>query len=210
VDDFITRCYYVTLNTGGAAVKMNRKERRAFLQQRLEEDPFLADWQLAEEFQVSVATIRLDRMALGIPELRERARSIASSTYSQLRALQGKEVIGELIDIELGKQGISILVASDEMVFERSHIIRGHFLFAQGNSLAVAVVNSEMALTKTAHVRYYRPVKLDDRVVAKAIVTEIDGNHYSVNVDSRVQDELVFRGTYVVVDVANRGGVDRD
>ena len=191
-------------------MKMNRKERRAFLQRRLDEDPFLADWQLAEEFQVSVATIRLDRMALGIPELRERARTIASSTYSQLRALQGREVIGELIDIELGKQGISILAVTDQMVFERSHIMRGHFLFAQGNSLAVAVVNSEMALTKTADVRFCRPVKLNDRVVAKATVTEINGNHYSVDVESRVQEEVVFRGQYVVVDVASRGGIESD
>lgn len=191
-------------------MKMNRKERRAFLQRRLDEDPFLADWQLAEEFHVSVATIRLDRMALGIPELRERARTIASSTYSQLRALQGREVIGELIDIELGKQGISILAVTDQMVFERSHIMRGHFLFAQGNSLAVAVVNSEMALTKTADVRFCRPVKLNDRVVAKATVTEINGNHYSVDVESRVQEEVVFRGQYVVVDVASRGGIESD
>ena len=36
----------------------------------------LTDWQLADELKVSVATIRLDRMALDIPELRERARMI--------------------------------------------------------------------------------------------------------------------------------------
>lgn len=191
-------------------MRLNRQERRDALQELLRKDPFLTDWQLAEALEVSVATIRLDRMALNIPELRERAKTIASSTYSQIRALQGEEVIGELVELELGKQGTSVLVASDQMVFERNQILRGHFLFAQGNSLAVSLVNSEVALTKSANVRFYQPVKQGDRVVAKATVTSISGNRYSITVDSKVHDAIVFRGEYVVVDVASRGGLDRD
>jgi acyl-coenzyme A thioesterase PaaI-like protein len=191
-------------------MRLNRQERRDTLQELLRKDPFLTDWQLAEALEVSVATIRLDRMALNIPELRERAKTIASSTYSQIRALQGEEVIGELVELELGKQGTSVLVASDQMVFERNQILRGHFLFAQGNSLAVSLVNSEVALTKSANVRFYQPVKQGDRVVAKATVTSISGNRYSITVDSKVHDAIVFRGEYVVVDVASRGGLDRD
>lgn len=191
-------------------MRLNRQERRIALQELLKEDPFLTDWQLADKLEVSVATIRLDRMALDIPELRERAKTIASNTYTQIRALHGEEVIGELVDLELGKQGTSVLVVGDQMVFERNHILRGHFLFAQGNSLAVALVNSEVALTKSAHVRFYQPVKLGDRVVAKATVTSVKENHYSIAVDSKVADEIVFRGEYVVVDVASKGGLERD
>ncbi len=191
-------------------MKLNRQARRIALQERLREDPFLTDWQLADELDVSVATIRLDRMALNIPELRERARAIASSTYTQVRALHGEEVIGELVDIDLGKQGTSVLVVDDQMVFERNDILRGHFLFAQGNSLAVALVNSELALTKSANVRFYQPVKLGDRVVAKATVSSTSSNRYNISVDSKVQDAIVFRGEYVVVDVAGKGGLDRD
>ena len=99
---------------------LNRKERRNQLKQRLAEDPFLTDAQLAEEFEVSVATIRLDRMALNIPELRERARNIAAETYSHVKALSSEELIGDPIDIELGKQGISILAITPRMVFERT------------------------------------------------------------------------------------------
>jgi len=186
---------------------LNRKERRALLKKRLEEDPFLTDAQLAEELDVSVATIRLDRMALNIPELRERARAIAAETYSQVKALSGQELIGDPVDIELGKQGISILAVNERMVFARTGIARGHFLFAQGNSLAVAVVNSELALTKSASVRFLKPVYLGQRVVAKAQVVSLEGDQYTVHVESKVQDELVFSGEYTVVDVKRRGGV---
>ena len=104
--------------------RLDRKERREALQKLLREDPFLTDWQLAEALQVSVATIRLDRMALDIPELRERARQIASRTYSEVRALRGEEVIGELIELNLGRSATSVLNVTDEMVFARNQIMR--------------------------------------------------------------------------------------
>lgn len=191
-------------------MKHTRQERRILLQEKLREDPFLTDWQLADEFNVSVATIRLDRMALNIPELRVRARTIASSTYAEVRALQGDEVIGELVDLSLGERATSVLEITDQMVFERNQIVRGHFLFAQGNSLAVAVVNSDLALTKSANVRFYQPVKLGDRVVAKASVQNISDNRYVIHVDSKVQEETVYRGEYTIVDVAGKGGVADD
>jgi acyl-coenzyme A thioesterase PaaI-like protein len=170
----------------------------------------LTDWQLADELKVSVATIRLDRMALDIPELRERARKIAARTYSEVRALQGEEVVGELIELSLGQQGTSVLMVTDQMVFARNQIVRGHFLFAQGNSLAVALVDSDIVLTKNADVRFYQTVRLGERVVAKASVTSTQGNRYYVSVNSYVHDEIVFSGEFVVVDVTGKGGVDRD
>lgn len=191
-------------------MKVSRQERRVALRNLIKADPFMTDWQLADELEVSVATIRLDRMALDIPELRERAKNIASNTYSQIRALQGKEVIGELVELELGKRAISVLVVDDQMVFERNQILRGHFLFAQGNSLAVALVDSNLALTKSSNVRFHQPVKLGDRVMAKATVVLTENNRYKIGVDSKVGDELVFRGEYLIVDVASKGGLDHD
>ena len=42
---------------------------------------------------------------------------------------------------------LSILDITQDHVFERNGIARGHHLFAQANSLAVAVINDELALT---------------------------------------------------------------
>lgn len=188
---------------------LSRKERRAALQGRLGEDLFLTDHQLAAAFAVSVATIRLDRMALGIPELRVRAETIAANTYSQVRAIRGEEVVGDLVELDLGRSAASVLEVEEHMVFARSGILREHFLFAQGNSLALAVVNSKRALTESADVRYHRPLKRGDRVAARACVRAIQGNRYAIEVDGRVQDEIVFQGKYIVVDAEGKGGVER-
>ncbi|GAE89212.1 transcription factor fapR [Acetivibrio straminisolvens JCM 21531] len=51
-----------------------KKERQAILLEKLEHDPFLTDEELSEMLGVSVPTIRLDRLELGIPELRERIK----------------------------------------------------------------------------------------------------------------------------------------
>jgi len=190
--------------------KWGRKERRKALQDLLSKDPFMTDWQLADELGVSIATIRLDRMALDIPELRERARIIAAGTYSEIKALHGEEVIGDLVELNLGRDGASVLEVTDHMVFARNQILRGHYLFAQGNSLAVALVDSDLVLTKTAQVRYRSPVRLGDRVMAQAVVTAVEDHRYSVSVTSSVHDEVVFSGEFVVVDVARKGGSDRD
>ncbi|HKM42494.1 MAG TPA: transcription factor FapR [Limnochordia bacterium] len=190
--------------------RQSRQERRIALQELLRGDPFLADWQLADELKVSVATIRLDRMALDIPELRERARNIAASTYSEVKALRGEEVVGELIELNLEQHGTSVLMVTDQMVFARNQIMRGHFLFAQGNSMAVALVDAEIVLTKSADVRFYQTVHLGERVVAKARVTSMQGNRYHVSVNSFVHDEIVFQGEFVVVDVSDKGGVHHD
>ena len=69
------------------------------------------------------------------------------------------EVIGEVIDINLDENAISILDIKKEHVFNRNGIARGHHLFAQANSLAVAVINDELALTAKASILFTRPVK---------------------------------------------------
>ncbi len=183
---------------------LSRKNRRDNLVRLLSQDPFLADRQLAKEFAVSVATIRLDRMALDIPEVRERTKDMANKTYAKLKSIQGSEVIGELVDIEVGSHAISLLSVTEEMVFARNQIMRGHYLFAQGNSLAVALINSSMALTAKAQVRYFRPVKNEDRVIAKATLVSQEGHRYTIKVESRVLQELVFTGEFVVVAIDHK------
>ena len=68
------------------------------------------------------------------------------------------------------KSAISILDVKHEHVFNRNGIARGHHLFAQANSLAVAVINDEFALTAKANIHFIHPVKVNERVVAKAKV----------------------------------------
>lgn len=178
--------------------KRSKKERQDLLLETLKKNPFMTDEELAELFQVSVQTIRLDRLEKSIPELRERIKTVAEQNYDEVRSLLAHEVIGEIIDLQLDQSAISILDIKAEHVFTRNKIARGHHLFAQANSLAVALINDELALTASAEIRFLRSVKIGERVVAKARVEESHDERTKVKVESYIADELVFAGRFIV------------
>lgn len=181
------------------------RDAKVLRHQRLTEDlgrdPFVTDEELAHRFHVSVQTIRLDRLAMGIPELRQRTRQLASEAFDGVVSLSREELIGELVDLEPGRWGVSLLTASPEMAFARRDVIRGHFLFAQANSLAVAVVPSSVALTRDAEVHFLSPVLVGERLIARAEVQQVEGRRYHLQVSTRRRGEEVFCGRYVVVAV---------
>ncbi|MCM3759410.1 transcription factor FapR [Alkalihalobacillus oceani] len=179
-------------------MKRKKKERQGLLKKTLETNPFMTDEALAEQFAVSIQTIRLDRMELAIPELRERIKDVAKQQLDDVKALSPDEVIGEIVDLQLDKRAISILDVKSEHVFSRSGIARGHHLFAQANSLAVAIINDELALTAKATIRFTRQVQAGERVVAKAQVRSSDSGFTTVEVKSYVEQELVFSGEFVM------------
>ncbi|MDQ0217115.1 transcription factor FapR [Peribacillus cavernae] len=182
-------------------MRRNKKERQHLLMETIKENPFITDDELAGRFSVSVQTVRLDRLELSIPELRERIKNVAEKKFSdEIRALPLDEVIGEVIDINLDENAISILDIKKEHVFKRNGIARGHHLFAQANSLAVAVINDELALTAKAQIIFSRSVKENERVIAKAKVlqTGIHSDRTLVEVNSFVGNELVFKGEFVM------------
>lgn len=193
-------------------MRLNKKERQLALKETIKENPFITDEELAEKFSVSIQTIRLDRLELSIPELRERIKNVAKRNFSdEVRALTIEEVIGEIIDMELDDHAISLLEINENHVFSRNKIARGHHLFAQANSLAVALINDELALTTKADVRFIRQVKQGERVVAKAKVIEREDEkgRTIVEVHSYVNQDLVFYGRFSLFrSKKNEGGTE--
>jgi acyl-coenzyme A thioesterase PaaI-like protein len=183
-----------------------KKERQRELMEVLKKDPFITDEELSEIFHVSIQTIRLDRLELGIPELRERIRKVASKNQNKLRTIGAKEVVGEIVDLELGVSGISILETTEEMAFERTKIVRGHYIFAQAESLAIAVIDAKVALTGVANIKYKTPIFCGDKLVAKAQVVRTRGNKYFVWVFTKVRQQEAFRGKFILVSIGEDGG----
>jgi len=182
---------------------MSKKERQKSLLEKLEQEPFVTDEELSEAFVVSIQTIRLDRLELGIPELRERIRNVAENNYSKVKSIHGREIVGELIDLELGKMGMSILETDSSFAFEKTDVIKGHHIFAQAESLAIAVIDASVALIGVANIKYKTPVFAGDKLVAKAEVTRTRGNKYFVWVFIKVRQTEVFRGKFILVSFSN-------
>jgi acyl-coenzyme A thioesterase PaaI-like protein len=178
--------------------RLPKRQRQQQLTKVIEDNPFITDDELMKQLNVSIQTIRLDRLEMGIPELRERIKLMAEKSYDQVRSLPLHEVIGDVIDLQLDKSGISIFEIKQEHVFSRTKIARGHHVFSQANSLAVAVINDEVALTASADIRFVRSIKLDEKCVAKAFVRSISKGKAKVEVFTYVNDELVFQGNFAI------------
>jgi Uncharacterized protein, possibly involved in aromatic compounds catabolism len=179
-------------------MRKNKQERQESLKQTIASNPFITDDELAAKYSVSIQTIRLDRLELSIPELRERIKYVAKRRFDDVKALHEDEVIGDIVDLQLDVSAISILEIDRSHAFARTGIARGHHLFAQANSLAVAVINDELALTSKATIHFIRPVKVGERVVAKAKVIQKERVRTIVEVNSYAGQDHVFKGTFTM------------
>lgn len=184
--------------------------RHKSLKNLLRENPFSTDEQLAQMLGVSVQTIRLDRVTLGIPELRARTRTMAEDAQTKVRAIDKKDIVGELLDLELNKIGISTLKITQDMVLERTGIARGYYLFAMANTLALAVVDAEYALTAVGNVKYKMPVNADATLVARAVVTHRRMDRFYIFVSVKNNNEEVFRAKYIIVSLDERTKHERE
>lgn len=182
-------------------LKIAREERHQQLRHLLSEDPLLTDDELARQLGVSVPTIRLDRLTLGIPEVRQRAEGLARRAIHTVRSLDGVEVVGDLLELRLGDHAVSVLDTTPEMSFSRSGIIRSHHIFAQADALALAMIDGDIVLTGLAYSKFKRPVMAGERLVARAAVIRRRQSRYVVLVQTHVGAEVVFRGKFLVVAV---------
>ncbi len=183
-----------------------KQQRQKILLEKIKYDPFLTDEELADFFKVSVPTIRLDRLELGIPELRERIKNVAESNQEKLKSIEGREFIGELIDLQLGQSAISLMETNSTMAFEKTHIIRGHYIYSLAETLAIAVIDAQVALVGVANIKYKIPVYSGAKLVAKAEVRESKRNRFIVWVKIYEKSVEVFRGKFILVTI-DKGSV---
>lgn len=178
--------------------KKSRAQRQDELVEMLKDDPFYTDEELSNLFNVSIQTIRLDRLALGIPELRERVKKIAETETSKVKTLGIKEITGEIIDLSVGQVGISILDVTKDMIYSKSGTIKNEYMFSMANSLAMAILNMPKALMVSANIKTLKQIKNEDRLIAKAeIYKNLENKHYVDVIISNKAQEKIFKGEFI-------------
>jgi len=178
-----------------------KQQRQKILLEKIKYDPFLTDEELADFFKVSIPTIRLDRLELGIPELRERIKDVAQTNQEKLKSIEGKEFIGELIDLQLGQSAISLMETNNSMAFEKTRIVRGHYIYSLAETLAIAVIDAQVALVGIANIKYKIPVYSGAKIIAKAEVKKSKGSRFIVWVKIYEKTIEVFRGKFILVTI---------
>ncbi|MBP6923230.1 MAG: transcription factor FapR [Veillonella sp.] len=184
--------------------RLKKQERQLQLAEKLNNTPFLTDEELANHFSVSVPTIRLDRLELGIPELRERIRAMATENNQEVNESLHYDGFGELIDITEGKQALSMMKTTQDMV-DRSGYIDPQFLYAQANSLAKTVMGVPVALAEVGNIKHKNPVSVGTNLIAKAEIVRQRGPKYFIWVTIKDKVQEVFRAKFIMESVDTRG-----
>lgn len=178
--------------------RLKKSERQQQLQEKLHITPFITDEELADFFGVSVPTIRLDRLALGIPELRERIKEMAKEHANEVSDdAKHSDITGELLDINIGNTGISLLQTTEDMT-DSNGIVEPQYLYAQANSLAKVVIGNTVAVTGVGNIKYKNPVKANYKLIAKAEVVRKRGDKVFVWVFTKYKDKEVFRAKFIM------------
>jgi len=172
--------------------KLRKQLRHEYILKKVESNPFIKDNELAEEFGVSVSTIRLDRAELGISEYRERLKDVAEGAAQS-------EPDSELLDLNLFENGVAVMMTDDSMVFEDSDIVKSHYIYAFAEKLALSVIDAKAALIKIANVKYITAVHSNEKLFATSKMVRNSNDSYIVHVVIKANMTEVFRGKFSLV-----------
>ena len=190
----------------GTSIKSQKKKNRQDrLLKLIEHNPLATDEELAAFLTASVSTIRLDRAVLGVPELRERMRSMAQKATSRLRSLKQSEVVGDLLELEPNKWAPSVLETRREMAFRETDMVWDHYIYAQASSIAIAVVEADLVIVDSMRGEYKGHARVGDSLVARAKVGVHKDEKYIVSVRTKVGEKEIFVGRFIAAVVSHSG-----
>lgn len=176
-----------------------RKKRCEEIIKFLEQNPLATDKALSEKFNVSINTIRLDRTRLGIKEFKERLKVKAQDAVSQVTSINSNEIVGDIIEFVSGDRAISRLETKPYMAFENSGVVKGQYIYALAETLAISLIPMKVALVGVANIKYFSKIIQGDVIQAFAEVKRKIDKGFVVWV--RILDEneaIKFKGKFIL------------
>ena len=175
-----------------------RKKRQDKLAKLIASNPMATDNELAASLSVSISTVRLDRALMGVPELRERIRTMAQTALSKLQSLSPSEVIGELLDLEPDRWALSVLQTAKDMAFRFTDIVSDNYVYSQASSIAVAAIKAANVIIDSMRGEYKGHAHVGDILIARAKVGVNHEGRKIVSVRTRVGDKEIFVGRFII------------
>jgi uncharacterized protein (TIGR00369 family) len=103
---------------------------------------------------------------------------------------------GKPLQVEENMSKVS-LETTDAMTVDPSGLIHGGFVFGLADHAAMIAVNHPNVVLGAADVKFLKPVRSGETVVATATVSSTDGKKKIVEVEASVEDTPVFSGLFV-------------
>ena len=88
------------------------------------------------------------------------------------------------------------LTTTTEMAVDASGLVHGGFIFGLADHAAMVAVNHPNVVLGAAEVKFLKPVRAGETVVAHARIENKEGRKHSAVVQVDRGDEAVFKGTF--------------
>jgi len=88
------------------------------------------------------------------------------------------------------------LVTTPAMAADEHGLVHGGFIFSAADYAAMIAVNHPHVVLGASDVKFLKPVRVGDTVLAQAQVREVEGKKYWVSVSVTKDAEAVFQGMF--------------
>jgi uncharacterized protein (TIGR00369 family) len=102
---------------------------------------------------------------------------------------------GRPLQVEKGYSRVT-LRTSQAMAADHSGLVHGGFIFGLADYAAMIAVNHPNVVLGAADVKFLKPVRIDETVVAEARVEESQGKKHWVAVSVSNHEDIVFQGMF--------------
>lgn len=176
-----------------------RQQRCKDIIEYLEKAPYTTDEELAKYFNVSINTIRLDRLRLGIKEVKERLKQKVLENMKHVTTISKNEFVGNMLKYTPSKNAVSMLKTTKEMTFKGINVVKGSIIYSFAESIALSLIPTKAALVGVANIKYISKIYENETIYAHAEVKRKTETGYIVWVKILNNDALqVFRGKFIL------------
>jgi acyl-coenzyme A thioesterase PaaI-like protein len=120
-----------------------------------------------------------------------------NKTKQNTHLMVSEELVGSVMSIKKNSARIK-LKTTREMAADQQSLVHGGFIFGMADYAAMLAVNEPTVVLGKAEVKFIKPVKVNDELMAEATITEKTDRKRVVSVIvSDNNNESVFEGTFV-------------
>lgn len=178
--------------------KLGKEERRESIVEVLRQNPCLTDEDLAKQFSVSAATIRLDRQMLGIPQMRERIeKAVSEHPFGFYEELQ-------ILDLEKGKKGLALFRTTEAMT-DGNGMVSADRLYGAAAGFAQTLAGEVFTPVQVGNIKYKEPVCSGEQLVLKGKIALMKVNRKYIYISFFKGTAEVFRAKFIM-EVSETGG----
>lgn len=171
--------------------KLNKEERREAIAEAIHENPCLTDEELARKFSVSVATVRLDRQTLGIPQMRERIEQAMTAPPP------GSGEDFQVLDLEPERKGVA-LFTTKEFMTDGSGMVSADRLYKAASEFAELLAGELLSPVQVGNIKYKQPVGPDKLLVLKGKIALMKNNKKYIYISFFEERTEIFRAKFIM------------